>query len=235
MWLCNLVFATFTLPILICLVPLTPLRPLLRKKKKKKLHKYCFQYFLGSLLIPRRNWKQRMSNTFGGWTRCFMGKTKVVNRMPALALLRQYYNKKISPPKFASIDHSWVAPSFHFKARLIVWNVSLLQPLTRGAQGRETLETAGISDYKIKYEAIDIKMIFYYYFAIKSHNISLEKFCNWPCIESESFCNSKMACYTRLTELEKRNSDSCFFLLKVICISLWRVCCKIILYKWQMY
>lgn len=167
MWLCNLVFATFTLPILICLVPLTPLRPLLRKKKKKKLHKYCFQYFLGSLLIPRRNWKQRMSNTFGGWTRCFMGKTKVVNRMPALALLRQYYNKKISPPKFASIDHSWVAPSLHFKARLIVWNVSLLQPLTRGAQGRETLETAGISDYKIKYEAIDIKMIFYYYFAIK--------------------------------------------------------------------
>lgn len=155
MWLCNLVFATFTLPILICLVPLSPLRPLLRKKKKKKLHKYCFQYFLRSLLIPRRNWKQWMSNTFGGWTRCFMGKTKVVNRMPALALLRQYYNKKISPPKFASIDHSWVAPSFHFKARLIVWNVSLLQPLTRGAQGRETLETAGISDYKIKYEAID--------------------------------------------------------------------------------
>lgn len=174
MWLCNLVFATFTLPILICLVPLTPLRPPLRKKKEKKLHKYCFQYFLGSLLIPSRNWKQRMSNTFGGWTRCFRGKTKVVNRMPALALLRQYYNKKISPSKFASIDHSWVAPSFHFKARLIVWNVSLLQPLTRGAQGRETLETAGISDYKIKYEAIDIKMIFYYYFAIKSHNISLE-------------------------------------------------------------
>lgn len=160
MWLCNLVFATFTLPILICLVPLTPLCPLLRKKKKKKLHKYCFQYFLGSLLIPRRNWKQRMSNTFGGWTRCFMGKTKVVNRMPALALLREYYNKKISPPKFASIDHSWISPSFHFKARLIVWNVSLLQPLTRGEQGRETLEAAGISDYKIKYEAIDIKMIF---------------------------------------------------------------------------
>ena len=100
----------------------------------------------------------------------------------------------------------------------------------------ETITTVKcISDYKIKYEAIDIKMIFFNCFAVKSHNISLERFCTWPCIESENFCNSKLAYCTRLTEFEKQNFHLCLFLLKFICISLWWVCYKIILYNWQMY